>query len=240
MTGKIKNISERKLATIIGTLFIVALVLAPVASSLYDPVISSSDWLLAISDKASQMKIGSLLLFAAAVTSVSISIWLYPILKKYNQGLALSAVVFRTMEAVFYTVSAVGLLSLVGLSQEYYSSGEQTAATYHAIGSNIMLARDVSGFIFAVLAFVLGSLSYYIIFYQTKLIPRWLSIWGILACLTLLVAVIATVFSGPPFAISGTMIILAAPIALQELALGLWLIIKGFNKSAIASLSAKK
>jgi hypothetical protein len=229
MSNPTKDLSSKVVARVVGTLFIVALVLAPIASSFYNPVIKNSDWLLLVVSKANQVKIGSLLLFFAALASVSISIWLYPLLKKFRPGLALAAVVFRAIEAVFYIISAVGLLTLVGLGQDFAKVGGNTSSIYQAIGNSILVARDASGFVFAVIAFVFGGLSYYTIFYQTKLIPRWLSVWGLLACLTLLTAVMMAVFSGPPYAISGQMMILAAPIALQELVLGIWLIIKGFN-----------
>lgn len=229
MAEKIEKGYKRKTAIIVGILFIVALVLAPIASSFYNPVINDSDWLSIIVSKANQVKIGSLLLFSAALASVSISIWLYPLLKKFRPGMALTAVVFRSIEAVFYIVSAVGLLLLVGLGQDYAKVGGNTNSIYQAIGDLVLVARDASGFVFAVIAFVFGALCYYTIFYQTKLIPRWLSAWGLLACLTLLTAVMTAIFSGPPYAISGSMVILAAPIALQELVLGIWLIVKGFN-----------
>jgi hypothetical protein len=90
----------------------------------------------------------------------------------------------------------------------------------------------------ALLAFCLGALMYYYIFYQTKLIPRWLSGWGLVGAALCMVAGLLVMFRviGP---MSTSQVVLAIPIAVQEMVLAVWLIVKGFSSSAIASLSAK-
>jgi hypothetical protein len=79
---------------------------------------------------------------------------------------------------------------------------------------------------------------YYYVFYRSKLIPRWLSGWGFIGAALLLSVALLTLFSGQPFSVSGIMILLVLPITLQEMVLAVWLIVKGFNPSAIASGSA--
>jgi hypothetical protein len=81
---------------------------------------------------------------------------------------------------------------------------------------------------------------YYYVLYRSRLIPRWLSAWGLAGLalvfsMTLLIA-FGERISGP----SGMLVLLAVPIALQEMVLAVWLIVKGFNPSAIASGSAKQ
>ena len=181
--------SYRKISIIVGILFIIATVINIIGTRFIDSVLSSSNWLGMISTGAAQIKIGSFLVFLSALASVSIAICLYPILKKYNPYLALTAVIFRTIESVFYIVSAVGSLSLIVLGQEYLKAGSPNNSYFQTLGNYILTACDVSGFIFAVIAFSLGCLAYYVIFYQSKLVPRWLSVWGILSCFLLLIAV---------------------------------------------------
>ena len=181
--------TNKKIARIIGVILIIATVVNIAGTRFIDSVLSSSNWLGMISAGAVQVKIGSLLVFLSALASVSIAICLYPILKKYNPYLALTAVIFRLIESVFYIVSAVGSLSLIVLGQEYLKAGSPNNSYFQTLGNFILTARDVSGFIFAVIAFSLGTIAYYFIFYQTKLVPRWLSVWGILSCFLLLIAV---------------------------------------------------
>jgi hypothetical protein len=78
---------------------------------------------------------------------------------------------------------------------------------------------------------------YYIIFYQTKLVPRWLSIWGLVGVTLCITSAILVMFN--IIGVSSTvMLVLNFPfIAAQEYVLAVWLIVKGFNPSAIASKS---
>lgn len=105
---------------------------------------------------------------------------------------------------------------------------------------NILLSvRDWAIQVFAAIAFSLGALMYYCIFYQSKLIPRWLSSWGFLgAALWLATALLSMFGQIGPF--STAKVLLAIPIAMNEMVLALWLIIKGFNPSAIASESVRQ
>ena len=230
--------TNKKTARIVGVLFIIATVSSIVGTIVVGSTLdTSSSWLGFISAHAVQIKVSSLLHFIAALGSVSIAVWLYPILKKYNPYLALTAVVFRTIEAVFYTVAAVGSLSLITIGQEYLKAGSPKDSFFQALGNYLLTTRDAASFIFAVIAFVLVALAYYFIFYQSKLVPLWLSVWGILSCIFLLIAVFSSLYNGPAFAIAGKTMILAASIAIQEMVLAVWLIVKGFNPSAIASKS---
>jgi len=79
---------------------------------------------------------------------------------------------------------------------------------------------------------------YYYVFYKSKLIPRWLSVWGLIGVPFWIAANLLHLFGFvKPF--STALILLDLPIATNEVVLALWLIFKGFNQSAIASLTAK-
>ena len=131
------------------------------------------------------------------------------------------------------------LLALFSVSQRAVSASGQNASILQMMGALLLTMRDLAGFVFGVLAFCLGGLMYYFVFYQSKLIPRWLSIWGLIALVLLLATVFLTLFDGEPYSVSGNLTFLALPIFVQEMVLAIWLIVKGFNPSAIASGSAK-
>ncbi len=231
--------SDRKAAIIVGALFITATVASLLSTGFTGSILDVPDYLIKISANGNQVIMGALFQFIAAIASASIAIWLYPILKKYDEGLALGAVGFRLIEGVFYIVAAIGLLSLFTLSQEFVKAGTPDAFYFQTLGTLILAVRNWSGFVFSVTAFNLGALAYYYIFYRSKLIPRWLSGWGLLGAVLLLSVALLALFSGEPFSISGVTILLVLPIAVQEMVLAVWLIVKGFNPSAIASGSDK-
>ncbi len=81
--------------------------------------INASNYLVSISASGNQVLGGVLLLFIAALASASIAISMYPVLRKYSGGLALTAVGFRLIEGVLYIVGIVGLVALVTLSQQF-------------------------------------------------------------------------------------------------------------------------
>jgi hypothetical protein len=226
--------SSRKNAVITGVLFIVATV-AALAAAAVEPVLSGTDSLTKVAANASQVAGGALFYLIAAFTSVGIAISLYPVLKKWNAGLALGSVVFRTMEAVMYIAAVVSLLSLVTLSQHFANAGAADLASFQAIGDSLRSVREHAT-LAAVFAFSLGAFMYYYLFFQSRLIPRWLSGWGITGSGLMLAACLLALFSDS-YVTGYALLIL--PIAVQEMVLAVWLIVKGFNSSTIASESAK-
>jgi hypothetical protein len=229
--------TNRKTAISVGVLFIIASVLGVLGRSFSQPILDAPDYLIKISANENQVIIGGLLSLLAAFASAGIAIGLYPVLKKHHEALALGSVGLRVMEGMLYIVGVVGLLSILTLSQEYVKAGASNASLFQASGTSLLAVRDWAGKL-SIIAFTLGALMYYYVFYQSKLIPRWLSGWGFLgAALSLAAALLA--ISGQIIYFSTVFILLQVPIGVQEMVLAVWLIVKGFNPSAIASLSAK-
>ena len=229
--------SNRKTAAIVGVLFVMALVTFLIGEALYEPILGSPDYL----DKAYPNRviviIGILFEFVSALEVVLIPVLLFPILKKHNEVLALGYVSFRLFEAVLLSVAQIYKLSLVGLSQGYLNSGGVDASYLQNIGNSIQSVIywvDHAGLIYLVV-FVIGTLILNTALYQSKLIPRWLSIWGLISAVAILAASVMATFD--IFLVLAT--ILVIPIAFQEQAMAIWLIVKGFNSSAIASESAQ-
>jgi hypothetical protein len=225
--------SSRKTAIIVGVLFIIATVVNVLGTSLYNPFLAATDYLVKISANANQVMIGAILVIASAFASASIAIWLYPVLKKHHEALALGSVGFRVTEGVFYIVGVLGVLSLLTLSQEYVKAGASNASLYQISGTVLLAVKNWAGML-GVIAFGLGALMYYVIFYQSKLVPRWLSGWGLVAAALSLASALLTIL-GVLVPLSTVFISFNLLILVQEQALAVWLIVKGFNPSVIAS-----
>ena len=159
-------------------------------------------------------------------------------MKKYNGALALGAVGFRVVENVFVLIGTLSLLSLLTLSQEFIAAGAPGASSFQTLGTLLLAVRDWQLHVISGLAFSLGALMYYAILYKSKLIPRWLSGWGVLGAVLSLAATVLASFTHD-FGMESVNTYLNVPIGLQEMVFAVWLIVKGFNPSAIAALSAK-
>ncbi len=227
----------RKNAIIVGVLFIIGTG-APLLSFLFSGFIPGDpNYLVNISANENKVIIGTLLELAYGFAVAGIAIWMYPVLKKHNQALALWSVAFRLIEGILYIVAVIGLLSLVTLSQEFVKAGAPNTSYFQSLGTLLIAARDWCGSVGSI-TFILGALIYYYIFFKSKLIPRWLSVWGLIGVPLWIVAALLLMFGlVEPF--STSVILLDIPIAINEMVLAVWLIVKGFNSSAIASLSAK-
>jgi hypothetical protein len=162
---------------------------------------------------------------------------MYPTLRKANVGLALGSVVFRTVEAVLYVIAVVSLLSLLTLGQEVVV-GAAERASLGVVGGLLLSLREHAA-LAGVFAFCLGAFLYYTALFQARLIPRWLSGWGIAAILSMSTAAVLALFNN--VAVTGYAP-LALPIFLQEMVLAIWLIAKGFEPSVdpTRDLSATK
>ena len=229
--------TNRKTAIIVGALFIMALVLFLIGQALYEPILGSPDYLDNAYPNRVIVIIGILLEFISALAVVLIPVLLFPILKKYNEVLALGYVSFRLFEAVLLSVAQIFKLSLVNLSQEYLNKGGVDVSYFKNTGNSIQSVIywvDHDGLVY-LFVFGIGALLLYSALYKSKLIPRWLSIWGLFSAVAILTASVINTFD-----ISLVLaMVLIIPIGLQEQAMAIWLIVKGFNPSAIASESAK-
>ncbi|HEY2598496.1 MAG TPA: DUF4386 family protein, partial [Candidatus Dormibacteraeota bacterium] len=98
--------TERRTTLVTGVLLITATAAILVATQLSKPLLGEADYLSSVSANSTQVTAGVLLEVIAAFTSVGIAVSLYPVLRKWHVGLALGAVVFRTIEAVMYLAGA--------------------------------------------------------------------------------------------------------------------------------------
>jgi hypothetical protein len=237
-TKAIPRGTDRKTAAIVGVLFILGTVPALLSLPLAQNTVNAPDHLTAISTNEGQMVLFTAIKFIMGIACAGIGLALYPILKQYSEGLAIGAAGFRVIEGVVDVVGALLYVFLLTLSQEFVKAGAPASSYFQTadvlINAGIDWFRDAA----MLLTFGIGALMYYIVFYQYILIPRWLSVWGLVGItLTILSALLVMFRILPPF---GTVqVILNLPILPQELVLAVWLIAKGFNPSAVASKAAK-
>jgi hypothetical protein len=225
--------SSRKTAIVVGVLFLIATV-ALVIGGAFSLVIHDSDYLTAVSVNENQVILGALLELISAAAIVGIPIAMFPILKKHNEGLALGYVGTRIFEGLTIFFSTIILLSLLSLSQEFVNAGAVDTSYFQTSGAMLLAVRSWLS-VLVDFPFPMGAVMFNYLLFQTKLTPRWLAVLGIIGgALWLATAPLRMFGYSPP-----EMDLLAAPIAIQEMILAVWLIAKGFNSSAIDSHSTK-
>lgn len=230
--------TDRTIAAVVGVLFILGTVPALLVLPLYGNTVNATDHLTAIATNEGQMIIITATKFLMGIACAGIGLALYPILRRHNKGLAFGAAGFRLIEGALDIVGALLLVILMALSREFVQAGAPASSYFQTADVLINAGTDWLQHVAVLLTFSIGALMYYIVFYQLRLVPRWLSIWGLVAItLTIISALLVMFHLVTPF---GTIqIILNLPILPQELVLAVWLIVKGINPSAAASLSTK-
>lgn len=229
MKTSIKN------TTVTGVLFIIGTVAAILSGVFTRSILGAQDYLIKINDNENQIIIGALFLFVAEIACAGIAISMYSVLRKYNEGLALGSVGFRIIEGILGIVGVIMLILLLPLSQEFVNAGAPDSSYFQTIGALLLTTRNWVRDVPMLLSWNIGALMYYYIFYQTKLIPRWLSSWGIIGVTLCIVSSFLVMFHAID-SFGSIQVAMNAPIGLQEMVLAVWLIIKGFNPTAIASL----
>ena len=221
MTKATVMTDHRRISLTAGTVFIVATAASLTATKLL-PALTGDD-LSRVVGQSGAMATAFLLNLVAAGCSLGIAIALYAVLHRSHPTMALGAVVFRAIEAVCYIVGAVSLITVLTVASPAHPVGDR--ATAQAMSDALVSAHDRAS-IAGVGAFVVGGLLYYVALYRTRLVPRWLSGWGIIALPVMAIACGLALYRDQP--VTG-FVALAAPIGVQEIVFGIWLLIKGFT-----------
>lgn len=231
--------SNRKAARITGVLFILAAVSAVIGLKLYDPLLNNPDYLMDGPKYNSQIALGALMELILVVSAVGTATTMFPLLRKYNETIALWHVCFRFLEAIIITVGVISVLSLLTLSHEFAAAGTQDAAAFQPSGILLKAIHDWTFMLGPLFMLGINTIMYSYIFYRTRLVPRPLATLGITGAICVFICALLVMF-GVIEQISFWGGILAVPVAANEMILAVWLLTKGFNETAIAALSSKQ
>jgi hypothetical protein len=227
----------RKTAIIVGVLYIIGTVAGILCKVLTGSTQNDLNLLTKVTANENQIIIGALFLLIMGLALAWVPVMMFPILKKQNEALALGYVVYRgALETVTTIAMVISWLFLTILSQAHIA-GAPDASYFQTLGT-LLLKGNGSISTISQIIFPLGALIFYYLLYQSKLIPRWISGWGLIAAILWIAVTFLDLF-GLISQWSTIQVVLALPIGLQEMVMAVWLIVKGFNPSAIASLSAK-
>jgi hypothetical protein len=215
--------ADRKVAAWIGVLYIIGTVALVLSAVVMGGVLAGPASLAQVAAQPNKVTTGALLALLAGLALAMVPVVFWPVGRRYDETLAMGYVVFRgALEGVIYIVGAFGWLLLIPLSTQ--PDGAPLAGFLRT--ADPVLWEQVGP-----IPFVLGALMFYVLLYRSRLVPRWLSTWGLVGVALGIVPPLGSMFGL-------SLGILVAPLAVQEMVMAAWLIAKGFDTSAIPAVSA--
>jgi hypothetical protein len=225
--------NPQTIARVTGVLFLITFITSIPAFFFYVPVLDDPRYIVGAGADTS-VSLGAFLELILIIANIGTAVVLWPVVKRVNEILALGFVTARVMESVFIAVGILSLLSVVTLRQEAAAGADVTSLV--AVGESLVALHGWT-FLFGP-GFVVGvgnGLILGYLMYTSRLVPRGMAILGLIAGPVLMAAAIAVIFGVIE---QGGLVqtIASLPEFLWELALGIWLTVRGFNPSALASL----
>jgi len=220
---------NKKAARTIGVLFIIGTVGLIMSVFVAGPLLDGPEHLTELASNASRMMVGVLLVLLSGFALALIPAFLFPVLRKHDETVAVGYLVFRgVLESLAHIALLIVWLMLLALSREYGLAGPSNASALQSIGVALFKVAEWIPQLGAI-AFCVGALMLYYALYQTRLVPRWLSGWGLAGAILYLVAPLSGLFASE-------LGISMVPLALQEMVFAVWLITRGFSPSPIMQL----
>ena len=229
--------SNRKTSIIVGVLFLIATATFFIGDSiLIESILGDPDYLVTVSENITPLIIGVLIALIDCVAFVGIAVLMFPILKKHNEPVALGYIGTRIAELVINLIYLIPPLLLITLSQEYIKAGAPDASNFQTLGAVLQAERY---WVFRLIYILNGvaSLMFCYLLYKSKLVPRFLSVWGLIGGAVILIGTSVDML-GHIDVNQGAGMMVVIPLGLFEFILPIWLFVKGFNLSAIDSQSA--
>lgn len=222
----------------IGWLFVVATVAGVLSVVVMSSTLGADDLLSSVQMNQGSLIVGNMLIFVMLVAMVGTAVLLSPVLRTHSETLALSYVLARTLEVVMITIGMVAALLLVPLSWDVTAAGGDLAGA-GALAGSLKATSDWTGYLGAQMIFSLSALVLNWAFLQNKLIPRWLSMWGLIGVPLMFASGLLVMFESLN-ADASTLNLLVVPLAVQEMTMAFWLIVKGFSDVSPKVDSASK
>ncbi len=232
--------SDKFTPRLLGTAFLIVAVLSvlsglmlrSVGATLVGPPDNISETMIKISDNPTTMQMSIVGYLIEAVAIVLLAVLLYTTLIKQNKIIARWAFGLWIVEAVFVAVKQIGTFSLLNVSQEFVNTGAPGSSYFQTLGS-LFYETFQFGYSVQMVFYCTGGILFYYLFFKSKYVPRVLSLWGIAAASLAFIGYLAILFG------YDVPLYVFLPVLPFELAIGVWLIVKGFSSSAVASESGK-
>lgn len=218
--GRPGQAAYRRTAVAIGVLYIFGTVAMILSLVIIGGVLDGPSFPAEVAAEPNRLVVASLLVLSSGFALGAIPVLFWPLGRQYSETLAIGYVVFRgAVETTIYVVGALSWLVLLALSTD--PGAESLAGLVRTTGT-VLWTQLVP------LPFAIGALMFSLLLYRARLLPRWLSASGMIGAVLYLGAPVASM-------VGLSFDLLMVPLALQEMAVAVWLIARGFSRpSAVA------
>jgi len=193
------------------------------------PAIDATNYLTEATINSNQVIIAAIFQFIMSLVYLGIAILLYPVVKQFSQTLSIGFLSLRIIAVTLSILGTILMLGLLILSKNYVNGTSENILEIQILADTLKSSRNTVNHIFMILVLCAGNIMLYVVFIKSKLIPIWISLWGIIGAFLSIIASGLVLFNILDI-ITVEYIVLNTPTAIFDLFLGVWLIFKGFNK----------
>lgn len=223
------SIGSRMLySRLIGALFLAGFVVYGVGFGLVTSVVGTPDFLLTIAAHQTTLVLGAFLMLLNTAVDVGKGVLFFPILENHGKRSALAYLAALIVQVLLLDIGVLCLLMIVPLGQYASDGGGTSVAWATALGSLLNHANTMA-YQIGQATLAVGGIFLCALLFRTRLIPRWLALWGVIGYGIHVAGAIAEIFGIP------ISLMLLIPGMFFELMLPGWLLIKGFQAEAYGS-----
>jgi hypothetical protein len=227
---------HRATATTAGILYIIGTVAGILSKFVATvPVRNADDPLAYAADHSGTVATGALLVLVMGLALALVAVVLFPVLRQVDEVLATGYLIIRgAIETTTYVIVAIAFLLLAPLA-ETMAAGPGTASPAGVRLGTLVIDSDGASVVLS-LVFCLGAALFYVLLFRSRIVPRWITVWGLVG-IPLYVAAYLLALYGAVGINSAEVNLLCLPLAVQEMVLAVWMIARGFRPMAATGTS---
>jgi hypothetical protein len=218
----------RTTARIVGAMYLAGFAVGVTGIVLIGSILSGPDHLATLPASSMLLAFAAVLWLMAAAWDVAHGVLMFPVLKQHSERTAVGYLGFRIMDGLLIAIMVLFVLVQIPIGSAYLNAGASDASSLQAL-SAVFQQAQLDAYNIAMITLGISGLILCYSFYKSKLIPRFLAVWGLVGYAVILCGSVVEVFG------FNLLTIHAIPGGLWEVFIGVWLIAKGFNPSAFVS-----
>ena len=226
--------AHRSAATTAGILYIIGTVAGILSQAItYFPVHDADDPLAYAAEHSDAVATGALLVLVMGLSLAFVPVVLFPILRQVDEVLAVGYLIIRgAVETAIYIILAIALLLLAPLGETLSAGSGTDSPAGVRLGTLVIDSEGASTMLSLVFCF--GAVLFYVLLYRSRIVPRWITVWGFVGIPLYTAAYVLSMYGVIDSNSSGQNL-LQLPLGVQEMVLAIWMIARGFRPAALST-----